>query len=310
MSVEFQAAVQAVIEGDATRLRSLLSADASLVKQRSSSEHQATLLHYVTANGVEDELQVSPPNAVVIAGILLAAGAEVDAIADSDGGGSGTTPLALLVSSVHPHRAGVQTELVRVLVNAGARVDGLDDDGVPLATALAFMYPTAAETLIDCGARVDNVIFAAAAGRVDLLRRDVVGGMLRSDAPRCTVPWLKMSTDPREAAAQAFVYGCLCGRVEAAEYLRGEGVPIGSRAKPDFGRPTGLHLAAWGGHEEMVRVLLRWGADPTVVDDAFDGAPADWAGVAGYGELRELLVAAARQRLGQGADSADVPKEA
>ncbi len=293
MSAEFEAAVESVIEGDADGLRTLLAADPSLVDQRSTSEHRATLLHYVTANGVEDELQVSPPNAAEIAGVLLAAGAAVDAVAESNGGGSGTTPLALLVSTVHPHKAGVQTELVRVLAAAGAKIDGLDDDGVPLATALAFMYPKAAETLIDCGARVDNVIFAAAAGRVDILRRDIVGRELRPEAPRCGVPWLKMSEDPRVAVEQTLAYACLCGQVEAAEYLLGEGVPIGSRAKPDFGRPTGLHLAAWGGHEEMARVLLRWGADATAVDDSYDGTPAAWAGVAGHLDLRELLLAAA-----------------
>ena len=49
----------------------------------------------------------------------------------------------------------------------GARVDGLDDDGTPLWTAITFGYTDAAEALVRCGARVDNLVFAAALGRLD-----------------------------------------------------------------------------------------------------------------------------------------------
>ena len=113
MSGLFDEAVKAVTDGDADRLRSLLSTDPFLTEQRSASEHRAMLLHYVAANGVEDELQKSPPNAAEIARILL------DAVADSYGGGRANTTLTLLVSSSHPHNAGVQTQLVKVLVDPG-----------------------------------------------------------------------------------------------------------------------------------------------------------------------------------------------
>src|SRR5207237_2292729 len=86
---EFEAAVEAVINGDATTLASLLRENPELVRSRSARVtpfdppvHRATLLHYVAANGVEGYRQKTPPNAVEIAKLLLEGGAEVDALAD------------------------------------------------------------------------------------------------------------------------------------------------------------------------------------------------------------------------------------
>ena len=58
------------------------------------------------ANGVEDYRQKTPPNAIEIARALLEAGAEVDALAETYGGGRGQTTMNLLVSSAHPDIAG------------------------------------------------------------------------------------------------------------------------------------------------------------------------------------------------------------
>ena len=67
----FEAAVEAVVSGDATALRSMLREHPELVRARSARRHQATLLHYIAANGVEGGRQKTPPNAVEIARILL-----------------------------------------------------------------------------------------------------------------------------------------------------------------------------------------------------------------------------------------------
>jgi hypothetical protein len=79
----------------------------------------------------------------------------------------------LLVSSVHPAGAGLQPALVDVLVDFGAAVDGLRSDESPMMTALDFGYIDSAETLAKRGARVDNVVGAAALGRLDLVKRFV-----------------------------------------------------------------------------------------------------------------------------------------
>ncbi|MEM8711436.1 MAG: hypothetical protein AAGG01_10825, partial [Planctomycetota bacterium] len=49
-------------------------------------------------------------------------------------------------------------------------VNGLEDDGMPLATALVFGYTSAARALRDVGARVDSIFFAAGLGDLDIVR--------------------------------------------------------------------------------------------------------------------------------------------
>src|ERR1022692_4718073 len=73
----FEAAVEAVIAGDAGTLGALLREDPALVRARSMRMHRATLLHYLAANGMEGYRQKTPKNAVEMATILLKAGAEV-----------------------------------------------------------------------------------------------------------------------------------------------------------------------------------------------------------------------------------------
>ena len=159
----FEAACDAIVVGDAPTLRSLLARDPSLVHARSRFAHHQTLLQHVAANGIEHNRQwQSPRNAVEIAEILLAAGAGPDVTCDSYGGGS--TAMTLLVSSAHPAAAGVQGDLVEALCRGGAKPDGPNDDGMPLWSAIVGWYPRAADALVRCGARVDNLLFAAAVG--------------------------------------------------------------------------------------------------------------------------------------------------
>jgi len=163
----FDSAAEAVVGGDVDTLRALLRANASLATAR-SPKHGATLLHYVGANGpVEDDLQRTPPNAVEVAQVLFASGAEVDAIIEGD---RAATPLVSLITSEFPAEAGVQGELTRLFVKQGAAVNGLDDNGYPLACALSFGYPDAIAALLDSGARVDNVVSGAALGLMSYVR--------------------------------------------------------------------------------------------------------------------------------------------
>jgi hypothetical protein len=126
------------------------------------------LLQHVAANGIERQRQwQSPANAVELATLLLAAGAEPDAGCDSYGC---STALSLLVTSAHPARARVQAALVEVLCRAGAKPDGPEADGKPLWSAIAAWYPAAAEALARCGATVDNLLFAAALGDLERVK--------------------------------------------------------------------------------------------------------------------------------------------
>src|ERR1022692_3540475 len=121
----FSQTVDAITTGDEPHLRALLQAHPGLIHERAPFAHKATLLHYVAANGVE--VQRSPKNAPAIARILLEAGAEADAVAPIYG--ISDTTLCLTVTSVHPYLAGVQANLVDVLADHGAKIDGVSEDG-------------------------------------------------------------------------------------------------------------------------------------------------------------------------------------
>jgi ankyrin repeat protein len=120
----FETAVDAVVSGDEETLAALLRADPDLVRARSTREHGATLLHYVSANGVEDVRQKTPANIVEIAAILLDAGADVNA--ESNAYGGRWTTLGLTATSCHPEKAGVQIALMELLLARGAAIDGSD----------------------------------------------------------------------------------------------------------------------------------------------------------------------------------------
>jgi ankyrin repeat protein len=219
----FEAAADAVVFGDLTTLEALLRRDPELIRARSAREHHALLLHYVAANGVEDFRQLTPPNAVAVATSLLQAGAEVDALTNTYGGGKAQTTLNLLVSSAHPAEAGLQPALVETLVDFGAAVEGLEDDGSPLMTALAFGYIDAAETLVRRGARIDNVVASAALGREELVRRFLEEGS--GVGPSLVgLYWLGLSDDPQAHLERAFAWADAYGREPVVELLRRHGV--------------------------------------------------------------------------------------
>jgi len=116
----FEAAADAIVQGDIAALRALLAAAPSLVQARSPFTHRSTLLHYVAANGVENHRQwQTPQNIAEVARVLCDAGADPNATSDSYG--PGCTLLGLVETSLHPVRAGVQSDLIAVLIEAGAQ---------------------------------------------------------------------------------------------------------------------------------------------------------------------------------------------
>jgi hypothetical protein len=166
------------------------------------------------------QLVVAPRNAVQVLRILLRHGADPDAVADAYGGG--LTPLCALVSSAHPPRAGVQGDLVEVLCRGGANPNGLDEDGLPLWTAITYGYPAAVDTLARRGARVDNLVLAAAVGDVPKVRsylRD--GGPLNGGrAGRAArIGARGLTLDPDHLIEYALIYSAGLGRRAVAELL-------------------------------------------------------------------------------------------
>jgi len=269
----FARAVRAIITGDTAALRAELVAAPELSQARSGSLHRATLLHYVAANGIEDALQGPVPGADEIARVLIAAGAEVDAACDAYEGRCPTT-LALVVSSEHPARAGVSAKLVHVLCGAGAAVDGLDDDRLPLSTALLFGRLECVDALIECGARADNLVFAAASGRLDWVDRWLVGDPDLDVRPCPTFP---LDDDRGIVAEQALVFASLCGRIEIVRLLLDHGINIDATPPGSHWTATALHAAAGQGHRAVVELLVERGADQSIKDVRYQSTALGWA---------------------------------
>jgi ankyrin repeat protein len=263
---QFESAVEAVINGDAVALYSLLREHPELVRARSKRVenhdppvHQATLLHYIAANGVEGHRQKTPPNAVEVAEILLRNGAEVDAVAQAYG--EDCTTMILLVSSCHPAKAGVQVALVETLLDFGAAIEGRGSRkwGTPLVTALAFGYPKAAEALARRGASVGNIAAAAGLGRLDDARN------------------LLASADG-DSRHRALALAAQYGHTEVVRLLLDAGEDP-SRYNPEgtHSHSTPLHQAVLAGHEAAVRLLVERGARLDLKDKVYQGTPLDWA---------------------------------
>lgn len=237
IDTRFEAAADAIHWGELTALRDLLDTHPPLISMRSPFPHHCMLLHYVAANGVELRRQLqSPPNAAQVTRLLLDRGAEPDAACDLYGGGPGMTTLCLLVSSCVPAEAGVQVSLVGVLCHGGAAVDGPQGDGAPLRTAISFGYTQAAEELVRCGARVDNLVFHAALGDLAAVREYFADGIPEGNL-----------------LEHALGSAALHGRRDVVEFLLGKGPDL-SFTDPSFGA-TARGAARYAGHTEIVELI-------------------------------------------------------
>lgn len=257
----FEAAVETIVAGNATALRNLLRRHPELVHARSTRDHQSTLLHYVSANGVEDFRQKTPQNIVEITRILLQAGADVNATSNAYGGGS--TALGLAATSLHPQRAGVQIALLETLLAHGAKIEqGAEaDDGSAVTGCLGNGQPEAARFLMSRGA-VLNLEGAAGVGRLDVVKTffDDSGALL----PKAT----------KEQLENGFLYACGYGHPNVVRFLLERGVDPDVRNR---GGEVGLHWASFGPYPEVARLLLQRGAAVDVRDSHFKSTPLDWA---------------------------------
>jgi hypothetical protein len=112
---DFEVALEHIQKGDTSRLTLLLEDRPDLVHMHSPYGHQACLLHYVAANGVEIWRQQVPENAVAIAEVLLRAGANPEEPHRIYGGQS--TLVELVQTCAHLQAAGVRAALADYLIN-------------------------------------------------------------------------------------------------------------------------------------------------------------------------------------------------
>ena len=256
----FETAVEAIVEGDIAKLRKLLREHPNLVHARSLREHHSTLLHYVSANGVEDFRQKTPKNIVQITKLLLKAGADVNAESEAYGGHSNT--LGLTATSYHPQAAGVQLELLDVLLDAGSKID-VPGGGSCVNACLRNGRGKAATYLASRGAKLD-LEGAIGAGRLD-----VVQSFFNADGA------LKPPATEKQLR-DGFAWACEFGHIDVVKFLLATGARA-SAALNQEGRETGLHWAAHEAHVDIVRLLLQHGAPVNVRDKRNNVMPLHWA---------------------------------
>ena len=264
---QFETAVEAIVAGDAPTLKRLLRDNPDLIRARSTREHHATLLHYVGANAVEGYNQKTPKNAVEIAKILLQAGAEVDAdlgygpvMRRKHPERMGSTTLGMVATSCHPAEAGVQIELLKILLDAGASINGIPGKWDIVTAALHNGRGHAAEFLARRGARLD-LESAAGTGQLEAVKSffKKTGG-LRAPA---TNTQLELG----------FMWACEYGHSRVVAFLLQKGVDVAAMPHGE----TGLHWASYGGHAKIVKQLLKRKPPLNVKDRRFDGTPLGWA---------------------------------
>lgn len=230
----FERAADAIIAGDRAGVEAMLDAHPPLIRQRSTRGHHSTLLHYVSANGVEDYRQITPANIVDITTLLIDRGAEVNATSDAYGGGS--TTLGLVATSAHPRARGVQIALIDLLLARGASIDGEDDLPNLVSAALGNGCPEAAMALAQRGARVNTLYAAAGIG----------------DLAKVQQLFPSASRSRRE---RALIVAAQQGHTDVVTFLLDAGVDVAASDGM-----TALHNASASGHLALVRELIARGA--------------------------------------------------
>jgi hypothetical protein len=239
---QFESAADAIVSGNAAKVRRLLRQNPKLVRARSTREHGATLLHYVSANGVEGYRQKTPKNIVEIATALLDAGAEIDAPCHVYGGDC--TTLGLTATSVHPSQAGVMNDLLELLLVRGAQSDTRGSAGhahTLVYACLANGRLEAARFLAGKGAPVDFVA-AAALDDVDRIRKE-----FKPDGSR-------KRGATREIVQEAFRYACGYGANRVVEFLLLRGADLTEHSGDG---QTATHYAVIFGRLDTLKLLLK-----------------------------------------------------
>jgi peptide-methionine (S)-S-oxide reductase len=156
---------------------------------------------------------------------------------------------------------GVQIELIDVLLDAGASLDGRD--------VYEGRYGTHAD------AAIYNRNFAAAE---HLLER---GASTTLTAALALQRWEEVERLAREATLEekesAFVQAAMNGQAEALRRMLALGMSATTVSARNQSHATAVHHAVWSGNGDAVRVLVEAGADLTRRDTLYGGTPLGWA---------------------------------
>jgi uncharacterized protein len=286
MDAKFLPAINAIKAGDALRLRQLVQDDPSLATGRSTVSHP-TLLQCLVLDGKD------LPNKVEMAAILIDAGANL------------VGPLVACGSCDN-------VEVAELLLDRGAPVNGAGGWS-PLEEALYWNGRGVEALLLRRGASIHNLRIAAGLGRTDLIATFFNNdGTLKAEAGKINWPWETVdviersnfnrdgrdkliarvrswANDDQDIINNAFVYACMHGHIDAANFLLEKGAQINAIPGGFDFAGTALHYAALNGHQPMVEFLIERGADAYIKDKKVGGTPAGWAEYAGHLETKVYL---------------------
>lgn len=258
----FKEAVAAIDSGNVTDLERLLAEHPRLVRERLSAPgawlrdkvggaldgffRQPYLLWFVAEDPVRNRRL--PPNIAEVARTIIAAarrdpGAELKEQLDY--------ALLLVGWSGVAHAAGVQIELIDVLIDAGASPDGVPNN------AMVNGHVAAAEHLVERGAPLTLPV-ALCLGRWQ-------------DAER-----LAQTADADEKQF-SLVLAALNGKAKALAALIELGVDVNAPCPNLYSHGTPLHHAVCSGSLDAVAVLVEAGATLDTPDTAWHGTPLGWA---------------------------------
>lgn len=245
----FEDAADAIVSGNLELLQAMVRELPTLVQERSTRSHNSTLLHYVSANGVENYRQITPPNIVEITRFLLDSGADVNAESNAYGGGS--TTLGLTATSAHPRLAGVQLAMIDLLLDRGAIVGVMDRSGGTIHDCVANGCPEAALHLVQRCAKPDTLYGSASLGQLDVVQQQF---------PHATI----------QERGSALLVAAQCDHATVVEFMLNNGVDA---ATFDDGA-TALHWACANGNLSLMETMLAHGA-PLEMENEFGGTVLD-----------------------------------
>ena len=178
------------------------------------------------------------------------------------------------------------TDVAEVLLTAGAEIDAVDDSG---CTPLQWIsntgrYKAVCRYLIAQGAGADatDIFWACSYGDVPAVLRflEKDGSLVHTRRTAGAIThrsWIGR-TPLHEAAVR--------GETAVGRLLIDRGADVNATAGDNI---TPLHLAACGGHREMVDLLLAASADRNVRDLSHDATPGEWARIWGHPDLAGYL---------------------